>query len=57
MQEALNEDAPQLSPAEAASEDPAPTRHAPMTEDQKVREKSKYEASVPWRSPKGDRFS
>ncbi|KAL3423165.1 hypothetical protein PVAG01_04912 [Phlyctema vagabunda] len=37
--------------------DPAPTRHAPASEGQQVREKSKYEASEPYRSTKGDRFS
>lgn len=37
--------------------DPAPTSHAPTTGQQQVVEKSKYEASVPFQSPKGDRFS
>jgi hypothetical protein len=37
--------------------DPAPTRHAPATEGQRVREKSKYETSEPFRAKKGDRFS
>ncbi|GAW16853.1 hypothetical protein ANO14919_062960 [Xylariales sp. No.14919] len=45
------------SPSREASSDPAPTRHAPTTEDQRVFEKSKYESSVPFQSPKGDRFS
>ncbi|PHH87310.1 hypothetical protein CDD83_9037 [Cordyceps sp. RAO-2017] len=45
------------SPSQEASHDPAPTRHAPATESQRVGEKSKYESSVPYRSPKGDRFS
>lgn len=45
------------SPSYEANYDPAPTRHAPTTEGQRVFEKSKYEASVPFRSPKGDRFS
>ncbi|KAI1450015.1 hypothetical protein F5Y02DRAFT_169172 [Annulohypoxylon stygium] len=45
------------SPSQEASSDPAPTRHAPSTEGQQVVEKSKYESSVPFRSPKGDRFS
>lgn len=45
------------SPSQESSSDPAPTRHAPTTEGQRVIEKSKYEASVPFRSPKGDRFS
>ncbi|KAI2608534.1 uncharacterized protein GGS25DRAFT_490721 [Hypoxylon fragiforme] len=45
------------SPSQEASNDPAPTRHAPATEGQQVFEKSKYESSAPYKSPKGDRFS
>ncbi|OLN86898.1 hypothetical protein CCHL11_04675 [Colletotrichum chlorophyti] len=45
------------SPSQESSSDPAPTRHAPMTESQRVFEKSKYESSTPFKSPKGDRFS
>jgi hypothetical protein len=45
------------SPSQEASTDPAPTRHAPESEGQRVREKSKYETSEPFRSKKGDRFS
>ena len=45
------------SPASEASHDPAPTRHAPENERQHAIEKSKYEASVPYRSKRGDRFS
>ncbi|KAI1280081.1 hypothetical protein F5Y07DRAFT_396242 [Xylaria sp. FL0933] len=45
------------SPSQEASSDPAPTRHAPTTESQRVFEKSKYESSTPFKSPKGDRFS
>ncbi|KAH9909875.1 hypothetical protein F4778DRAFT_22496 [Xylariomycetidae sp. FL2044] len=45
------------SPSQEASDDPAPTRHAPATEGQRVVEKSKYESSQPFKSPKGDRFS
>ncbi|KAI1482936.1 hypothetical protein K445DRAFT_211181 [Daldinia sp. EC12] len=45
------------SPSQEASRDPAPTRHAPATERQQVVEKSKYESSAPYTSPKGDRFS
>ncbi|KAL2257061.1 hypothetical protein VTK26DRAFT_718 [Humicola hyalothermophila] len=45
------------SPSQESSSDPAPTRHAPATEGQRVVEKSKYESSTPFRSPKGDRFS
>ncbi|KAF4974982.1 hypothetical protein FZEAL_8166 [Fusarium zealandicum] len=45
------------SPSQEASTDPAPTRHAPETEAQRVDEKSKYESTAVYRSPKGDRFS
>ncbi|PFH61387.1 hypothetical protein XA68_17499 [Ophiocordyceps unilateralis] len=45
------------SPSQEATSDPAPTRHAPATESERVAEKSKYESSVPYRAPKGDRFS
>ncbi|KAK5627336.1 hypothetical protein RRF57_003051 [Xylaria bambusicola] len=45
------------SPSQEASSDPAPTRHAPTTESQRVFEKSKYESTTPFKSPKGDRFS
>ncbi|KAF2422198.1 hypothetical protein EJ08DRAFT_701747 [Tothia fuscella] len=45
------------NPSGEASVDPAPTRHAPENESQRVGEKSKYEASEVWRSKKGDRFS
>ncbi|KAK4159013.1 hypothetical protein QBC43DRAFT_328025 [Cladorrhinum sp. PSN259] len=45
------------SPSQETGNDPAPTRHAPATETERVFEKSKYEASQPFRSPKGDRFS
>ncbi|KAK6833029.1 hypothetical protein PG990_002163 [Apiospora arundinis] len=48
---------PTGSPSQEASGDPAPTRHAPTTEGQRVLEKSKYESTVPFKSPKGDRFS
>ncbi|KAL6704514.1 hypothetical protein ACN47E_008143 [Coniothyrium glycines] len=50
-------DAGEASPSAQASLDPAPTRHAPEDEAQRVREKSKYEASDAYRSRKGDRFS
>ncbi|RDW95134.1 hypothetical protein BP5796_00897 [Coleophoma crateriformis] len=46
----------QLSPSQEVI-DPAPTRHAPNTEGQRVAEKSKYEASEPYRAKKGDRLS
>jgi hypothetical protein len=45
------------SPSQEATLDPAPTRHAPESEGQRVREKSKYETTEPFRSKKGDRFS
>ncbi|KAF4589615.1 hypothetical protein GQ602_003504 [Ophiocordyceps camponoti-floridani] len=45
------------SPSQEACSDPAPTRHAPMTESERISEKSKYESSVPYRRPKGDRLS
>ncbi|KAK4204215.1 hypothetical protein QBC40DRAFT_272989 [Triangularia verruculosa] len=45
------------SPSLETGNDPAPTRHAPATEAERLLEKSKYEASVPFRSRKGDRFS
>jgi len=47
---------PSGSPSSETAE-PAPTRHAPDSEEAKVLEKSKYEASEPFRSKKGDRFS
>lgn len=47
----------QRSPSLEASSDPAPTRHEPDTDAQRAREKSKYEATEVYRSPKGDRFS
>jgi len=45
------------SPSQEATVDPAPTRHAPESEGQRVREKSKYETAEPFRAKKGDRFS
>jgi hypothetical protein len=45
------------SPSQEATLDPAPTRHAPESEGQRVREKSKYETAEPFRAKKGDRFS
>jgi len=45
------------SPSLEANVDPAPTRHAPTNERDQVLEKSKYEASEPFKSKKGDRFS
>ncbi len=45
------------SPSSEISEDAAPVGHAPVDNDQKMRERSKYEAAEPYRSKKGDRFS
>ncbi|MCJ1335906.1 hypothetical protein MMC09_001180 [Bachmanniomyces sp. S44760] len=44
-------------PSNEASLDPAPISHAPQSEKHAVRERSKYEASEPYRAKKGDRFS
>ncbi|KFZ04761.1 hypothetical protein V501_08997 [Pseudogymnoascus sp. VKM F-4519 (FW-2642)] len=46
-----------ISPSQEASSDPAPTRHDPGSDSQRVVEKSKYEASQPYQTKKGDRFS
>ena len=45
------------SPSSEASEDAAPVGHAPETPEQRMTEKSKYEAAEPYRSKKGNRFS
>ena len=45
------------SPSSEISEDAAPVGHAPETAEQRVTEKSKYEAAEPFRSKKGNRFS
>lgn len=45
------------SPSSEISEDAAPVGHAPIDHDQRMRERSKYEAAEPYRSKKGDRFS
>jgi hypothetical protein len=45
------------SPSSEISEDAAPVGHAPENADQRIREKSKYEAAEPFRSKKGNRFS
>ncbi|KIW29775.1 uncharacterized protein PV07_05563 [Cladophialophora immunda] len=44
------------SPSSEISEDAAPVGHAPVDGEQRVREKSKYEAAEPYRSKKGDRL-
>ncbi|EGD88281.2 hypothetical protein H112_04763 [Trichophyton rubrum D6] len=45
------------SPSEELGHDPAPTRHEPDTDAQRLAEKGKYEAAEVFRSRKGDRFS
>jgi len=45
------------SPSSEISEDAAPVGHAPVDGEQRIREKSKYEAAEPYRSKKGDRLS
>lgn len=45
------------SPSTEVSHDPAPTRHEPLTENDRVLEKGKYEAAEPFRPPRGNRFS
>ncbi|KAL1970805.1 hypothetical protein VTN77DRAFT_2639 [Rasamsonia byssochlamydoides] len=45
------------SPSTEAGQDPAPTRHEPETEKEKLLEKSKYEAAETFRPPRGNRFS
>ncbi|KAE8355765.1 hypothetical protein BDV28DRAFT_128333 [Aspergillus coremiiformis] len=45
------------SPSAEAGHDPAPTRHEPESEADRVLEKGKYEAAQPFRPPRGDRFS
>lgn len=45
------------SPSREAGQDPAPTRHEPETEEQRILEKSKYEAAQTFRPPRGNRFS
>ena len=45
------------SPSSEISEDAAPVGHAPETADQRITEKSKYEAAEPFKSKKGNRFS
>lgn len=45
------------SPSVEASHDPAPTRHEPLTDTERVFEKGKYETAQPYRPPSGNRFS
>jgi hypothetical protein len=44
-------------PSSDARVDVAAGGHSPETMDQKIRERSKYEAAEPYRSKKGDRLS
>ncbi|KAL9594442.1 MAG: hypothetical protein Q9219_007035 [cf. Caloplaca sp. 3 TL-2023] len=45
------------SPSTEASHDPAPTNHSSDNGRSKAPEQSKYEAVVPYRARRGDRFS
>ncbi|KFX96015.1 hypothetical protein O988_04136 [Pseudogymnoascus sp. VKM F-3808] len=45
------------SPSQEANLDPAPTRHEPGSDAERAFQKSKYEASQPYQTKKGDRFS
>ncbi|KAF7720220.1 Uncharacterized protein PECH_008555 [Penicillium ucsense] len=45
------------SPSTEVSHDPAPTRHEPMSETERVLEKGKYETVEPYRPPRGNRLS
>lgn len=45
------------NPSPEANHDAAPTRYPPENEGKPVREKSRYVASEPYRSKKGDRLS
>lgn len=45
------------NPSQEGARDPAPTRHEPDTEAQRVAEKGKYEAAETFRSRKGNRLS
>ncbi|KAL5338089.1 hypothetical protein BJX70DRAFT_398998 [Aspergillus crustosus] len=44
------------SPSEEASHDPAATRHEPESDEDRLLEKGKYEASRPFRPPAGNRL-
>lgn len=45
------------SPSSEVSHDAAPTKNAPENHGPKAQEKSRFEASEPYRAKKGDRFS
>ncbi|KAF1813686.1 hypothetical protein P152DRAFT_472510 [Eremomyces bilateralis CBS 781.70] len=46
-----------MDPSYEAMRDPAPTRHAPTTDDERVNEKSKFEASEVFHAKKGNRLT
>jgi hypothetical protein len=45
------------NPSSEASEEAAPVGHAPINAEERLKNRSKYEAAEPYRSRKGDRFS
>lgn len=45
------------NPSSEASEEEAPVGHAPINAEERLKNRSKYEAAEPYRSKKGDRFS
>ncbi|KAF3919067.1 hypothetical protein ABW21_db0203371 [Orbilia brochopaga] len=47
----------QLAAQLSEIQEPAPTRHTPDDEDERVAAKSKFEAAQPYRARKGDRLS
>jgi len=48
---------PTGNPSAEGSNDPAPAKPTPQTEQQGINEKRKYEASAVYKRPKGDRLS
>ncbi|PWW78419.1 hypothetical protein C7212DRAFT_315752 [Tuber magnatum] len=50
------ENDPAGHPSTESSNDPAPARQGPQTDQQEISEKSKYEASAVYKRPKGDRL-
>ncbi|KUI71291.1 hypothetical protein VM1G_06935 [Cytospora mali] len=47
----------EFSPSREMDFDPAPVKHRPVTEHERIYGKSKYEAAEPYKNKKGDRFS
>jgi hypothetical protein len=45
------------NPSSEASEEAAPVGHAPINAEERLKNRSKYEAAELYRSKKGDRFS